>query len=119
MIRLLIALILATLGGTFILHWLKNFLLKEKVRFSLDWDGLLERLCVSYIIIAAPDLWLFVPVVIALKVIFRLVILGFFPSISSSTEPGNVSQKVLLKSELAFDLFVSPTFAILIGVIFK
>lgn len=115
----ILALFISTLGGTFILHYLKNFILKEKVKFRLDWDGLLERLCITYIIIAASNFWMFIPLIIALKSIFRLTLLGFIPGLLRSNEPGISSQKVLLKAELAFDLLLSPAFAILIGVIFK
>ena len=119
MLRLLLALILSSFGGTFILHYLKNFLLKERIKFHLDWDGLLERLCVTYIIIAASHFWIFIPLIILLKVLLRLIILGFIPGISQTTEPGGTSQKVLLKAELAFDLLLSPAFAILVGVVLK
>jgi len=119
MTRLALILILSTLGGTFILHYLKNFLLKERRKFRLDWDGIIERLCITYIIIAAPAYWLIIPLIILIKAIFRLFLLGFIPGIAQTTEPGAASQKVLLKAELAFDLFLSPAFAILVGVIFK
>ncbi len=119
MARLVLILLLSTLGGTFFLHYLKNFLLKERIKFYLDWDGILERLCLTYIIAAALDLWIFIPIVIILKSIFRLSLLGFFPGITQSSEPGAASQKVLLKAELAFDLLLSPAFALLVGVVFR
>ncbi|KPJ69011.1 hypothetical protein AMJ44_04915 [candidate division WOR-1 bacterium DG_54_3] len=119
MLRLLLALILSTLGGTFILHYLKNFLLKERTKFHLDWDGLLERLGVTYIMIAVFHFWMLIPLIVLLKAFLRLTILGFIPGISQTTEAGGTPQKVLLKAELAFDLLLSPAFAILIGVIFK
>jgi len=119
MIRLLLILLLSTFGGTLVLHHLKNFLLKERRKLSLDWDGLLERLGITFIMINAPQFWLFIPGIILLKALFRLVLLGLIPAIGQSTEPGAASQKVLLKSELAFDLFSSPAFAILIGVLFR
>jgi hypothetical protein len=119
MIFLALALFLSTLGGTLVLHYLKNFLLKEKTKFYLDWDGLLERLSITYIIISVPDLWLFIPLIIALKILFRLALLGFMPGISQTREPGTSAQKVLLKAELAFDLFLSPALAILVGVVFR
>ena len=119
MLRLFLILVLATFGGTFLLHFLKNFLLKEKMGFRLDWDGLLERLCITYIIVAEASLWIFIPIVIALKIILRIALLGFIPGINQSNEAGASIQKVLLKAELGFDLFLSPAFAILVGVIFK
>jgi hypothetical protein len=119
MARLVLILLLSTLGGTFILHYLKNFLLKERIKFRLDWDGILERLCLTYIIAAALDLWLLIPIVIILKAAFRLYLLGLIPGLLQTQEPGSASQKVLLKAELAFDLFLSPAFAILVGVVFR
>ena len=119
MARLVLTLLLSTLGGTFVLHYLKNFLLKERRKFYLDWDGILERMCIAYIILAALQFWIFIPIVIALKSIFRLSLLGFIPAIARSNEPGSASQKVLLKAELAFDVFLSPAFAILVGVVFR
>jgi len=119
MARLVIILLFSTLGGTFILHYLKNFLLKERRKLYLDWDGIMERLCITYIMAEALELWIFIPIVILLKSIFRLSLLGLFPGITRSNEPGAASQKVLLKSELAFDLFLSPAFALLVGVVFR
>lgn len=119
MLRLFLILVLATFGGTFLLHFLKNFLLKEKTSFHLDWDGLLERLCLTYIVMAAANLWIFIPIIIALKIIFRLTLLGFVPGINQSNEAGASIQKVRLKASLGFDLLLSPAFAILVGVIFK
>ena len=119
MAYLVLILLLSTLGGTFILHYLKNFLLKEKRKFHLDWDGILERLCITYIILAAFNFWIFIPLIILTKVVFRFLVLGFFSKISQTSEPGAASQKVLLKAELAYDLLLSPAFAVLVGVLFK
>ena len=119
MFRLLLILILSTFGGTFLLHYLKNYILKEKIKFRCDWDGLLERLCITYIIMESFNFWIFIPFIIALKMLFRLVLLGFIPGINQSADAGAAPQKVLLKAELGFDLFLSPAFAILVGVIFK
>ncbi|MFC1568201.1 hypothetical protein ACFL37_00700, partial [Candidatus Margulisiibacteriota bacterium] len=68
---------------------------------------------------AQPRLWLLIPVIIVLKAVSRLLLLGFIPGITRTSEPGAASQKVLLKAELAFDLFLSPAFAIMVGVIFQ
>jgi hypothetical protein len=119
MAGLALILLFSSFGGTFLLHYLKNFLLKERKKIQFDWDGLLERLCITYIIIAQPQLWLLVPVIIVLKALSRLLLLGIFPGLAQTNEPGAASQKVLLKSELAFDLFLSPALAILAGVIFQ
>ena len=105
MARLTLILLLSALGGTIVLHYLKNFLLKERRKFRLDWDGLLERSCITYIILSLPHLWMLIPLIIIIKALFRLILLGFIPTIYQSTEPGAASQKVLFKAELAFDLF--------------
>lgn len=114
----MLALLISTFGGTILLHYLKNFLLKEKLKFHLDWDGLLERLCITYIILNAINLWFFIPLIILAKLLLRLYLLKSVAGITQSEEPGIAAQKVLYKSELAFDLFVSPAFAILIGTLF-
>ena len=119
MAYLVLILLLSTLGGTFILHYLKNFLLKEKRKFHLDWDGILERLCITYIILAASNFWIFIPLIVLTKAVFRFLVLGFFSKIPQISEPGAASQKVLLKAELAYDLLLSPAFAVLVGVLFK
>jgi len=119
MARLALILFISSLGGTVILHYLKDFFLEEKLKLRLDWDGLLERLIITYVITSLPHLWLIIPFVIALKSFFRLLLLGYLPGIASTTEPGAATQKVLLKSELAFDLLLSPAFALLVGFIFK
>lgn len=119
MIRLLFILFLSTLGGTLILHYLKNFILKEKARFRLDWDGLLERLCITYIIVQAAGLWLFIPLIILSKTLLRIYLLKAVSGITRNIEPGVASQKVLYKAELAFDAIASPALAILVGVIFR
>lgn len=107
----------SALGGTFLLHYLKAFLLREKRTFAWDWDGIIERGIITYAIIA--DRWLYlIPVVILIKIIFRLALIGFFENLTKITEPGTVSQKVRLKAELAFDLILSPAFAVLVGIVF-
>lgn len=114
----MLALLISTFGGTILLHYLKNFLLKERLKFHLDWDGLLERLCITYIILYSLNLWFFIPLIILAKLSLRIYLLKSISGITQSEEPGIVAQKVLYKSELAFDLLVSPAFAILIGVLF-
>lgn len=110
--------VVSALGGSFILHYLKNFVLKEKTPFSWDWDGLLERAIITYLWVTSQWLYL-IPAVIILKIIYRLTLIGFFENLSKINEPGTVSQKVTLKAELAFDLLLSPACAVLVGVIFK
>ena len=119
MTRLLIALLLATFGGSLIIHWLRNFILQEKSPFQFEWDSLLERTCLTYIMISAQQFWPLIPIIIVLKLTYRLFQLGSKLTISTSDEPGNAWQKVLFKSELSFDLFLSPAWAIMIGVIWQ
>jgi hypothetical protein len=115
----MIALLLSTFGGSIILHFLKNFFLQEKIKFRFDWDGILERLCISYILIWAIDLWLFIPIIILTKLLVRLHLLNSISRITQSKDPGAASQKVIYKAELTFDVFVGPALAILVGVIFR
>lgn len=109
---------IAAFGGTFLLHYLKNFLLKEKRKFSWDWDGVIERGLIAGIIVYAPAKFLLIPLIIFIRVAGRLVRAGLAARLAMVNEPALSFQKVLLKQELAFDLLVSPLFAILIGTIF-
>jgi hypothetical protein len=109
---------IAAFGGTLLIHYLRNFLLTEKLPLAWDWDGLIERAAIAYLIIAKPDWWYLIPGAILLKLMFRLAGLALTGSISKRPEPGAVYQKVTLKSELALELLLSPAFAILVGVIF-
>lgn len=118
MLRVIVILLLSTLGGTYILHYLKNFFLEEKARLRLDTDGLIERLLITYIIIGISHSVVLIVLIILLKALLRLFLLGKSTGAITRREPGAVSQKVLYKAELAFDLITSPAFAILVGVIF-
>jgi hypothetical protein len=119
MLRLILVLLFSGLGGVFILHYLKNFFLEEKTKLKPDWDGFLERALITFLVLSAPNLWPLIPVLIAAKVFCRLWLLGSIPAILKSNEPGAAFQKVLFKSELAFDLLLSPAFAILLGAVFR
>ena len=116
--QLLGTLAISAFGGTFLLHYLKNFILKETYAFSWDGDGLIERTLITYIIVAAYHLLYLIPFIITVKIIFRLSLIGYLGSLIKISEPGVASQKVRLKADLAFDLLLSPAFAILVGVIF-
>jgi len=110
--------LVSALGGAFFLHYLKNFLLKENRKFRWEWDGIVERGLITYFLVT--NRWLvLIPVIILIKIFFRLSFIGFFNNLAKIGEPGTVPQKVILKSELAFDLLLSPAFAILIGMIFQ
>jgi hypothetical protein len=108
---------IAAFGGSFLIYYLTNFLLQEKAKFAFDWDGVIERGAISYLVMT-PKFMLLIPVVILAKVAFRLIALGWFSSRLNTDEPGGISQKVTLKAELALELFLSPAFAILVGIIF-
>lgn len=102
---------ISALGGAFFIHYLKNFLLAEKIKFAWDWDGVIERSVVTFVLISSNKLFFLIPTVIALKIIFRLATLNWCASRA-------VAQQVQLKAELAFELILSPIFALLIGIIF-
>jgi hypothetical protein len=105
-------------GGTLVIHYLRNFFLRENLPLAWDWDGLLERAAVTFVINAAPA-WIFLlPGIILLKLLVRLAGLSAAGGISKTDEPGAAYQKVLLKAEFALELILSPVFAILVGVIF-
>jgi hypothetical protein len=108
---------IAAFGGSFLIYYLTNFLLQEKAKFAFDWDGVIERAAVAYLVMTPKFLFL-IPLVILIKIAVRLIALGFFPSLLKSGEPGVVAQKVTLKAELALSLFISPVFAALVGIIF-
>lgn len=108
---------IAAFGGSFLIYYLTNFLLQEKAKFTFDWDGVVERAAVTYLIMTPSFLWL-IPVVILVKIMFRLISLAFLSSLLKTSEPGTVPQKVKFKAELALELFLSPVFAILVGIIF-
>jgi hypothetical protein len=108
---------IAAFGGSFLIYYLTNFLLQEKAKFAFDWDGVIERAAVAYLVMTPKFIFL-VPVVILIKIAARLIALGFFSATPKSDEPGVISQKVTLKAELALELFLSPVFAILVGIIF-
>ena len=108
---------IAAFGGSFLIYYLTNFLLQEKAKFAFDWDGVIERGAVAYLVMT-PKFILLIPVVILVKIAVRLIMLGFFSSILRTDEPGGVAQKVARKSELALELLLSPAFAILVGIIF-
>jgi hypothetical protein len=108
----------AAFGGTLLIHYLRNFFLAEKLPLAWDWDGLLERAVIAYLMIAAPEWRYFIPVVVLIKTIVRLAGLALTANISKVKEPGAVYQKVTIKAELAMELLVSPAFAILVGVVF-
>jgi hypothetical protein len=99
----------SSLGGSLLLHYFKNFLLEEKMPLAWDWDGIFERGLITYIIAAQQTRLYLIPVVILLKIMLRLILLRV---------PAPVSQKIVIKAELGFDLIVSPAFAILVGVVF-
>ena len=108
---------IAAFGGSFLIYYLTNFLLQEKAKFAFDWDGVIERAAVAYLVMTSKFM-LLIPVVILVKIAVRLVMLGLFSSLLKTEEPGGVPQKVTLKAELALELFLSPAFAILVGIIF-
>ena len=108
---------IAAFGGSFLIYYLTNFLLQEKARFAFDWDGVVERAAVAYLVMT-PKLLFLVPFVVLIKIAVRLITLGFFSSMLKSGEPGVAAQKVTLKAELALELFISPVFAALVGIIF-
>ncbi len=100
---------IAAFGGSFLIYYLTNFLLEEKAKFSFDWDGVAERALIAYLVMTPGWLYL-IPLVVVAKIAVRLFSLRYLPEIAA--------QRVKLKSELALELFLSPLFAIVIGLVF-
>ncbi|HVN67333.1 MAG TPA: hypothetical protein VMT55_03100 [Candidatus Sulfotelmatobacter sp.] len=109
---------IAAFGGAFILHYLKNYLLKEKLKFSWDWDGVVERGLIAGLFVFYPAWLILVPLIVIIKIAGRLLWLGLTGGLAKVDEPAIAYQKVSIKEDLALDLFVSPLFAIIIGMIF-
>lgn len=100
---------IAAFGGSFLIYYLTNFLLEEKAKFSFDWDGVAERALIAYLVMTPG--WLYaIPFVVLAKIAARLLSLRYLPEISA--------QRVKLKSELALELFLSPLFAVVVGLVF-
>ncbi|MCU0640845.1 MAG: hypothetical protein MUC35_02010 [Candidatus Margulisbacteria bacterium] len=108
----------AAFGGAVFIHYLRNLILRESLPLAWDWDGLLERPAIAYIVTALPAYWYLVPVIVLIKLLVRLVGISSIKWLGRRREPGAAYQKVTLKAELAFELIASPFFAILVGVIF-
>ncbi|MGB9613750.1 MAG: hypothetical protein ACPL4K_06240 [Candidatus Margulisiibacteriota bacterium] len=110
--------VLSSFGGSILLHFSKNFFLIEKTPFRFDWDGLIERGIITFCLISHSYLYL-IPIVIFTKTIFRLGQIIIYNYSLQINEPGTVFQKVRLKAELFFDLILSPSFALFLGIIFS
>ena len=119
MLRLILVALVTTLGGNLLLHFLRNFSLQEKRKIHLEADALVERLLITLIIINYKELWFLILAIIIVKIVYRFYRLGLISQLFQNQEPGTAFQKVILKTELAFDLLLSPTFAILVGAIFR
>ncbi|MBN3032551.1 MAG: hypothetical protein JW873_00455 [Candidatus Saganbacteria bacterium] len=107
---------IAAFGGSFLIHYLNNFLLQEKAGFAFDWDGVAERALIAACLLKAAPLW-WLPLIIMVKIAGRVAALGFLPLFKAG-EPGLVPQKVKTKAELALELCLSPLFALVVGVVF-
>ena len=117
--QLLGTLAVSSVGGAFFLHYFKLFILREKVPFSFDWDGMIERAAITYVYCAA-DFWAFalIPVIILVEGFWRVSLVSYKNSLFGHNEPGALLQQLLFKMDLGTDLLVSPLFAILVGMIF-
>ena len=114
-INILILMILP-IFGTILIYFLKKFFVVPPPKFILDTDGILERLLIIGIVVQAPEYWgLIVPIII-LRDVFYLK--KHWPNEAIlRKEPANEFQKSRTKMEFGLDLFISPTFAIICGLI--
>lgn len=104
-------LLLATLGVSFFLFYLKKFLTLNPEKLW-DLDGLVER---ALILIALWQGWaLAVPFIIAVRIMYYLAERGHLEFLKSN-EPGMLFQRVKIKSEILVDLVLSPLGALLIA----
>ncbi|OGC32388.1 hypothetical protein A2311_00420 [candidate division WOR-1 bacterium RIFOXYB2_FULL_48_7] len=108
----------ASLGGSFFIHYLKNYLLEEKPGFNFDWDGVIERGLIAWLVIIGGSWLLLIPAIILVKFSLQLYRWQVFRRLLSIEEPAFIAQKIKIKEELAINLLVSPSWAILIGLIF-
>ena len=104
-------LLLATLGVSFFLFYLKKFLSLNPEKLW-DLDGMVER---AFIIMTVRQGWFWlIPIIILLRITVYLLERGHLEFLKSN-EPGMLFQRVKIKSELLVDLVLSPLCALLIA----
>lgn len=109
-----IAILLATLGVSIFLYFTKNFLGLNPA-FFWDWDGLVERALLVYIIRTQTMVWVLVPLIILSRIIIYLIAHGHLEFLKED-EPGALFQRVKIKSEMLVDVIASPLIAVILSI---
>ncbi len=107
--------VLATLGASVFIHWLKKFLGIRREFYVPDWDGILERGLIFLTFEMGSLYFLLTPLIVLVRVLFYLFTHGSF-DITLHSEAGAEYQKVKMKTEMLIDLCLSPLLAIIIFV---
>lgn len=116
--RIILSLLISVFGGTFLLYFLKKSLVDEKLAFSFDLSGMLERFFITLLFFGPTPLILLLPLIVGIKA-FHILQLKKLSSLVRREEPSLSYQKVKIKSLLGIDLLLSPLLAILVGMVAK
>ena len=117
----LVTLLVASLGGEFLVFWLKKLLVDPRVPLRLDLSGIIERMAIVAAFAAGGWFLLFVPLIIASRFTFILdqSKLKKYSDIMNREEPALSFQKIRLKSDLAITLLASPAIGIIFALLAK
>ena len=103
-----------SLLGSLIVYLLKRFFISPTPVFIPDWDGIFERTIIINSILFG------LVFIIPITIITRVIIYFFMRKPSEvilRKAPTNEFQKTKTKMEFGLDLFVSPLFAIICGLV--
>ncbi|MFH1709737.1 MAG: hypothetical protein ABH860_01535 [bacterium] len=114
-------LLIASLGGEFLLFWLKKLLVDPRIFFKFDLSGVTERMAIVTAFTAGGWFLLFVPLIILARASFMFdqSKLKKYSDIINREEPALEFQKVKLKSDFIITLLASPAIGILFGMLAK
>jgi len=109
--------IITIYGGSFFLYYMKKTFVDPNSQFGFDPLGMMERLFVFFSFLIGGAWLLLIPIVVLLKSL--VLFLGIKSTILNLNEPALQFQKIKLKSNISFDMLISPVFSILMGIIVK
>jgi hypothetical protein len=113
--------LIAVIGGELLIYLIKRLLVSEKIGFSFDVSGMIERVLLIAAILGGGIFYYLIPVIILVRA-FILAGEGTFKKIAciiNREEPALEFQKIRLKSELTVDLLSSPAIGVIFGIIAK
>jgi hypothetical protein len=112
-------LLLASLGGEFLVFLLKKLLVDQRTSFTFDLSGIVERMALVTAIAAGGLFLIFIPVIILARAFFILEQkeLIKYSGILNIKEPAIEFQKIKLKSDLVITLLSSPLIGAAFGVL--